>query len=299
MASYHNHRVIENQDTCALSGKVSWSPVKSIWFTVNFLIGTIGAVLTFSWTSFLVFLLFTAFTLCFGHSLGMHRLLIHRSYSCPKWLEYFLVHLGVIVGLAGPKGMMQTHDFRDWAQRQKGCHSYFGHKESFWKDAYWQIHCDLILEQAPQFKAEESFIKDRVYQFMELSWMLQQLPWAIILFIIGGWAWVIWGVCTRVWISITGHWLIGYFAHNEGQRHWHVEGAAIQGYNLKLASLITMGESLHNNHHAYPNSACLGLKPGELDPGWWMLKLMEKFGLASDIVTHDKLPFREELKELL
>ena len=68
--------------------------------------------------SVLVFLASSAVTLCGGHSLGMHRKLIHDSYQCPKWLEYSLVYLGTLVGLAGPYGMVHTHDMRDWAQRQ-------------------------------------------------------------------------------------------------------------------------------------------------------------------------------------
>jgi len=51
----------------------------------------------------LVFLVFAAATLCLGHSLDMRRRLIHHSYVCPLWLEYFFVHLGVLVGMAGLK----------------------------------------------------------------------------------------------------------------------------------------------------------------------------------------------------
>ena len=58
---------------------------------------------------------------------------------------------------------------------------------------------------------------------------------------------------------MTGHCLIGYFSHNAGHREWHVDGAAVQGCNVKFCDLITMGECWHNNQHAYPNSALLGI----------------------------------------
>ena len=45
----------------------------------------------------------------------------------------------------------------------------------------------------------------------------------------------------------------------------------MQGYNVPFAALLTMGESWHNNHHAFPGSARLGLRAGEWDPGWWVL----------------------------
>ena len=85
-----------------------------------------------------------------------------------------------------------------------------------------------------------------------------------------------WGICMRVAVSVTGHWFIGYFAHNQGARDWHVDGAAIQGFNIKFASLITMGESWHNNHHAFPGSALLGIEKNQLDPGWWVLLALKK-----------------------
>ena len=63
--------------------------------------------------------------------------------------------------------------------------------------------------------------------------------------------------------SVTGHWLIGYYAHKLGRRSWHIEGAGVQGYNVPYFGLLTMGEAWHNNHHAFPASARLGLNPGQ------------------------------------
>jgi stearoyl-CoA desaturase (delta-9 desaturase) len=63
---------------------------------------------------------------------------------------------------------------------------------------------------------------------------------------------VIWGICLRVTVSVTGHWLVGHFAHRESGQSWIVEGAAAQGYDVAIAGLISMGESWHNNHHAFP-----------------------------------------------
>ena len=46
-----------------------------------------------------------------------------------------------------------------------------------------------------------------------------------------------------------------------------------------------MGESWHNNHHAFPSSAKLGLFPGQIDLGWWLIKTFEALGLAWQIKT--------------
>jgi fatty-acid desaturase len=250
----------------------------------------------FSWDAMALFLGLSALTLCFGHSVGMHRRLIHRSFGCPKWLEHFCVYLGVLVGMAGPIGMMRTHDLRDWAQRQGKCHGYLRHGRSFWPDAWWQLHCELVLDWPPVFRLEPEVRDDRFYAFLERTWMWQQLPWALLLWSIGGPSWIVWGVCARVTACVTGHWLVGHFAHRHGPQSWVVEGAAVQGHNVGIAGLISMGESWHNNHHAFPGSAKLGLHPGEIDLGWWLIKAFESAGLAWNIVTPDLLPYRPNLK---
>jgi len=286
--------IYENSETNAFEAKVIWSPSKSIWVMMMYLFGIYGVLFLSSIENFLVFLISSAITLCLGHSLGMHRRLIHQSYECPKWLEYLFVHFGVIVGLAGPFGMVRTHDTRDWAQRQPQCHPYFSHQSSFLKDGFWQIHCDIVLKHPPIFK-EESILDTQFYRFMEKTWMLQQLPLALILYLIGGVEWVIWGTCLRVAISVTGHWLIGYFAHNSGHGSWHVNGAGVQGYNIKFCGLITMGECWHNNHHAFPGSAKLGLEKGQSDPGWWVLIILSKIGLVKNLKLVADLEERQEL----
>jgi len=230
---YSNPRIDREQPLGnAKQGTVNLDPSKVAWVGSMLIIGTIGSALTISLSAVLLFIGFTAITLCFGHSLGMHRRFIHRSYDCPKWMEYLFVHLGTIVGLAGPFGMLKTHDMRDWAQRQNECHDYFSHASTWAKDARWQIFYSFKLETPPPFEPEAEIANDRVYQWMETTWMLQQLPWAILFFAIGGWGWVCWGIASRVSISIIGHWLIGYFAHNDGHRDWHVKGAAVQGHNI-------------------------------------------------------------------
>lgn len=293
MIDYKNLRI--NSSGNAAIGKINLSKNKILWMVPIYCIAIIGGYLTFSWDALLLFLFFTAFTLCFGHSLGMHRLFIHNSYKTYKPLEYFMVHLGVLVGLAGPLGMMRTHDLRDWAQRQKDCHHYFGHKSRFFKDGLWQIFCDIELQQPPAIEFEPVVSDDKVYQWMEKYWMWQQLPWAIFFFLLGGISWLIWGIFVRVAVSVTGHWLIGYFAHNRGHQDWHINGADVQGFNVKFCSLITMGESWHNNHHAFPGSALMGIEEGQADPGWWMLQLMQKLGIAWSIKTHEDLAERREL----
>ena len=256
----------------------------------------IGGAATVTPGALLLFVTSTAVVLLLGHSLGNHRKLIHNSYACPKWLEYLLVYLGTLVGLAGPLGLLRQHELRDFAQRHARCHDYLRHGAGALTDAWWQLHCDLELANPPAIAIEADIANDRFYRFLERSWMLQQAPVALLFYAWGGWGFVFWGVCARVCAGVLGHWMIGYLAHNHGALRLEVRGAAVQGRNIRFTSLLTMGECWHNNHHAYPGSARLGLAAGEWDPGWWTLRLLARAGLAWNFVLPRDLPHRPELK---
>ncbi len=291
-----NHRVKAPSEISVLEGEVRYAPIKSLWFGGMVLGAVIGGMMTFTWAAFFVFVSLTVFVLLFGHSLGSHRKLIHNSFECPKWLEYVLVYCGVQVGLAGPLGLLRQHELRDYAQRLPDCHDYLRHGRSPLVDAWWQLHCELELSNPPTIEIEPDIADDRFYKFLERSWMVQQLPPALLLFAIGGWSFVFWGVCARVVAGVGGHWLIGYFAHNHGGMHHEVRGAAVQGKNIRFVSLLTMGECWHNNHHAYPGSAKLGLEHGEWDPGWWVLNGLRHVGLVWRTRLPADLPPRPELQ---
>jgi hypothetical protein len=220
-----------------------------------------------------------------------------------------LVWLGTLVGIAGPFRILWLHDIRDWSQRHAECHPFFRHAHPWWRDAWEQLHCDIRLAHPPRFVIEPRVAGDRFYAWLERTWRWQQLPVAAALYAAGawadvrntntlgsevGWGWVVWGVGVRLFLSLTGHWLVGWLAHNRGGRHWHIERAAVQGYNVTGFSLLTMGENWHNNHHAWPESARLGLRPGEWDIGWLVLRALRRVGLAWNLATPETLPPRAE-----
>jgi stearoyl-CoA desaturase (delta-9 desaturase) len=240
----------------------------------------------------------TALVLLLGHSLGSHRKLIHQSFGCPRWLEYFLAYMGVQAGLAGPFGLLRQHELRDYAQRLPHCHDYLRHGRGMLNDAWWQLCCDLELERPPHIEIESRLAGNRYFRVLEATWRWQQVPIALLFYAAGGWSFVLWGSCARVATCVIGHWLIGYFAHNHGHMRHRVRGAAVQGRNVRFVSLLTMGESWHNNHHAFPGSARLGLYAGEWDPGWWVLALLERAGLVWQCRLPRDLPTRPELERV-
>jgi len=297
-SSLRSPRMFDAQDTSAIDGSVHWKPAKSLWISGMTLTALVTGPMFFTLGALVLFLCTTAITVCLGHSLGMHRRLIHRSYDCPLWLERLFVYLGTLVGMAGPYGMIRQHDIRDWAQRKPNCHPYLAHRSSMLRDGFWQLHCELKLAHPPHLIIEQRVRDDPFYRFIERTWMAHQLPWALLFFAIGGMPWVVWGIAARVAASVTGHWLVGFFAHNQGPRSWHIEGAGVQGYNVPYCGLITMGEAWHNNHHAFPGSAQLGVGEDEVDPGWWVLQALERFGLIWNVKTPAMLPHRPNLVRL-
>jgi fatty-acid desaturase len=295
LSTFRSPRMFDAPLTDANAGSVRWKPAKSLWISGMTAVALIAGPLTFSWGALALFLITTGVTVCLGHSLGMHRRLIHHSYECPLLLERLFVYLGTLVGMAGPFGMIRQHDIRDWAQRKPLCHAYLAHRSSLIRDGFWQLHCELALARPPELMIERRVAEDRFYRFIDRTFMAQQLPWAMLFLLIGGMPWLVWGIAVRVAASVTGHWLVGYFAHNRGPRSWHIEGAGVQGYNVPYCGLVTMGEAWHNNHHAFPASARLGLRPGETDPGWWVLTALARLGLVWDLKTPEMLPHRPNL----
>jgi stearoyl-CoA desaturase (delta-9 desaturase) len=266
-----------------VEGAVRYAPIKSLWMSSMALAAVIGGAMTFSWACLLLFVTVTSMVLLFGATLGIHRKLIHDSFQCPRWLEYLMVYLGVQVGLCGPLGSVRQHALRDHAQNLPECHAYLCHGRPIWLDAWWQIHCTFELAAPAGWAPERRIAEDAFYRFLERTWVLQQAPLALLLYLWGGWGFVFWGVAARVTAAVGGYWLIAYLAHNHGAVRFPAGGAAVQSRNVRFTSLLTMGECWHNNHHAYPGSARLGLYAGEWDPGWWALSALRKCGLVWDL----------------
>jgi stearoyl-CoA desaturase (delta-9 desaturase) len=280
--------LVETEGCDASVGRVRWDPAHSIWHGSMLAVSLVLAPRFLDWTAVAVFLVFTGGSLLAGHSVGFHRRLIHRSFECPLWLERTLVWIGTCVGMGGPLWMIRTHDLRDWAQRQPACHDYLAHRGGMLRDYWWQVHCRLELTNPPRFDFGRPG-QDRFYRFLEATWMAQQIPSAAVLYFAGGWGWVIWGIAARVMVSVTGHWFIGHLAHTRGPQTWLVRNAGVQAHDVPWAAIPTMGEAWHNNHHAYPGSARIGIYPGQSDWGYAFIRLLERAGLAWNLVLPEDL----------
>jgi len=92
---------------------------------------------------------------------------------------------------------------------------------------------------------------------------------------------LVWGGLVRVFFLHHATFSINSICHFFGRRHFATEDRST---NVAWLSLATLGESWHNNHHAFPTSAFHGLRRRELDPGGLFIKALERVGLAWQVV---------------
>jgi fatty-acid desaturase len=270
----------------AVEGRVVPDFGKSVWVVGMGLAGLSALVLS-SWdpAHIAVAVALTALSLCCGHSVGLHRVVIHRAARLPRWLEYGLVWLAVVAGIGGPLSLVRHHELRDWAQRaQRESHPWLGHQQPFVKDLPQQVAWRIELAHPPEIVLEDALRRDPFYRLLEASWPLQNLPIALAAWIWGGWEALAWIVGMRVFLSVVMHQVVGWLAHNVGEQHEVASDASVQGFNLPVLGFLSFGEGWHNNHHAHPGSARLGLAVGEWDPGWWFVVALRGLGLAHDVV---------------
>lgn len=280
------HR-IDAEGASSCHGRVVLDPSKVIWTGGFTAIGLMLVPFYTNWIAVGLGLGLTYITLLLGHSVGMHRMMIHRSFRTVRWLRYVLLYLGTLVGIGGPSAVITIHDTRDWAQRAPDCHEFFSHNRRFWRDISWQLFYRFDFNNPPKVNIEPD-VKDAIFvQHLDKFWRWHQLGLAGLLFLIGGLPFVVWGVFLRVAISTIGHWTVTYICHNPGPGRWNVKAAGVQASNLKLPGLIggwlTHGECWHNNHHAFPESAQIGLEKGQVDPAWFIISHLEQLGLAYNV----------------
>ena len=240
---------------------------------------------------------FGAFTMGFGLTVGIHRGLIHRAFVTGKWTERVLVAIGTLCGLGGPLGMSRMHHYRDFYQNQPTCPPYFGYRQGLAAAMAYALFCRFEPVGDPAVTpAWPEVMADPVLRLIDRLGVALQLPIALAFYAAFGWSGVIWGVGARLALTQDGFWFIHYISHTRGAQPFEIKGAAEQGRNSAWLAIPSLGESWHNNHHAYPQSARMGLSGRQLDPGYWLILLLGALGLARDIVVPSMLTLRESAR---
>lgn len=240
-----------------------------------------------SWERALAGGIFGLVTLCLGHSVGLHRGVIHYAYETSTWFRNLLIFMGVLTGVGGPLAMIRSHHQRDYWQNQPDCPGYFAYDHGLLTDYYLNLHTSHAAP-FPFPKEWETQRTDRFLVWMERTWRLYTLALAAVLYVTLGWEWVVVCVCMRVTAGIFGHWSINFITHTRGYMRYIVPGATEEGRNNYVLGWLSFGEGFHNNHHAYPSSARMGHTSSEVDMGWWAIRSFEVLGLVWGVKAHGR-----------
>ncbi|HLY10116.1 MAG TPA: fatty acid desaturase [Planctomycetota bacterium] len=269
-------------------GRVRLDPIRSLWLWGMAVPGLLSGIPALSPVTTALALLLTLGTLCLGHSVGLHRGIIHRSYECSPLLRGFLAWLFVLSGLGGPLSWARLHAVRDYWQNQGDCPRYFAYNHGLLVDFGWNLHCRFEAADArADARLPADVLEDRWLRFLEATWPLHVLALAGLFFLTLGPGAVAVCICARTAAGIAGHWFVGYAAHSWGERPHAIAGAKECGTNLRLLGALSFGEGFHNNHHAFPGSAQMGLRPDQVDLGWITLGALRRLGLVRSVLTSD------------
>uniref|UniRef100_UPI0035B3DF9F DesA family fatty acid desaturase n=1 Tax=Hylemonella sp. TaxID=2066020 RepID=UPI0035B3DF9F len=121
--------------------------------------------------------------------------------------------------------------------------------------------------------------------YTRYSWQGVGIMLIIDLALFGAAGAAVWAV-QMAWIPVTAAGIINGFGHYWGYRNFE---AADSSTNISPWGIIIGGEELHNNHHTYPTSAKLSVKPYEFDIGWLYINILSSLGLAKVKKTPPKL----------
>lgn len=91
---------------------------------------------------------------------------------------------------------------------------------------------------------------------------------------------LLWGGLTRVFLGHHGFWSLNSLCHTYGSRPFETGDKST---NNAFVALVTLGQGWHNNHHAFPTSAKVGLRWWEFDPSWLLIVIMKRMGVISRV----------------
>ena len=256
-----------------------------------FHVGAIAAFFFFSWKNVAAFAIMYFLAINVGIGMAYHRLLTHRGYKTPKWVEYFVTTCGTMALEGGPIFWVATHR----VHHQNSDHEGDPHTP---QDGTWWSHAGWILsgralhsETALLGRYAPDLTRDKVHVWLS-KWHWLPLTTAGVLQLIIGAAlspahpihgaigMVLWGTFLRVTLGLHATWLVNSATHLWGKRRFDTKD---ESRNNWWVALLTGGEGWHNNHHAHPVSARHGLAWYEFDINYYGIWLLEQVGLAHKV----------------
>ncbi|MGB7323548.1 MAG: fatty acid desaturase [Rubripirellula sp.] len=236
-----------------------------------------------------------------GITIGYHRLLTHRGFVCPKWLEHTLAILGMCNLQDSPARWVAIHRMHhQHSDHQPDPHSPL--VNFLWGHVGWVVCRHKRLDRTSHYERYvRDLLRDPFYLKLERKdgWFFVFLVHAIAItftgavvgYFAGGgqWSvvgqyaasWYVWAVAVRTVFVLHGTWSVNSLSHVFGYRNYQTRDHSTNNW---LVALISHGEGWHNNHHAQPRSAAHGHRWWEFDMSWRIIQGLEMLGLAKEVV---------------
>ncbi len=238
-----------------------------------------------------------------GITIGYHRLLSHRSFTCPKYVEYFWVLLGYLAFEGSPIW---------WATMHRAHHRYVDTPLDPHSPRYglYNAHVgwltpDTYASHIDPHSQAKDLLKDPIYLFLEqggrwkrahtLSWVIN-VGLRLILWALFGWQIALASILAAVAV-LQIPLMLNVFCHipKLGYKNFQCLDDSV---NVWWVALLAMGEGWHNNHHVFPGSARSGIRTHEFDLSWLTICLMQKLGMVSRINDPSPEKIRARMAEI-
>lgn len=249
-----------------------------------------------TWTDFWIFLgMYIATGI--GVTVGYHRLFTHRSFETWRPIRYLLAVMGGMAAEGAPiiwaSQHRQHHAFSDEPGDPHSPHVARNPGLLGWLRSFWHSHYGHVFHQIETIKPEHYSPDLAKEPFLRLLEKIAAIP-VILGFLIpfgvgywasgtlmGAWTGLLWGGLVRLFVITHATGAVNSICHVVGRRPFNTGD---QSRNVWWLVPFTLGESWHNGHHAFPSSARHGLRWYELDPSGIVIWIMEKLGLAWNVV---------------
>jgi stearoyl-CoA desaturase (delta-9 desaturase) len=220
----------------------------------------------------------------FAIGAGYHRYFSHRAYSTSRVFQFVLAFLSQTTA---QKSVLW------WASKHRHHHLHSDTEH----DVHSPRHKGFVYSHMGWIFARKHDAPDLakvqdLARYPELVWLHKHelLP-AIVLgtlcFALAGWSGFVVGFLWSTVLVYHATFCINSLAHVRGRKRY-VTGD--DSRNNWLLAVFTMGEGWHNNHHAYQRVASQGHRWWEIDVTYYVIWLMEKVGLAWDVVRLRDIP---------
>ncbi|HLH66228.1 MAG TPA: fatty acid desaturase [Solirubrobacteraceae bacterium] len=233
-------------------------------------------------------------TTAVGVTVGFHRLLTHRAFASYPWVERTFAVLGSLSVQGSVLDWVADHrKHHAHTDRDGDPHSpHVGHGSGL--AGLWHAHVGWLLEtqgQADWRRYASDLYEDRAMRaigrrFPLLALMSLAIPAAADcalhgFTLAGALRGLVWGGLVRIFLVHHVTWSVNSVCHFFGSRRFDVDDRST---NVGWLALVSLGESWHHNHHAFPRSAYHGLRWWEIDISGVIISAMERLGLAWNVV---------------